>query len=79
MVALDDDFPDQVRRWRCHQFAITEASGRPGTLLRKVADAIDALGPVTVLDVTYRAAGDPDFDEITATVYLTFDEEARAG
>lgn len=73
MAENSDAFAAQVRDWSCHHFSITESDGETSRLLRKVADAIDQLGNANILDITYSPAADPGFEQVSATVYLTFE------
>jgi hypothetical protein len=63
---------DQVREWTAHYFSVTDEDGDVPAMLRKVADSLDQLGEVEVLDVTFLS--DPDEAEATMTVYFRFEE-----
>jgi hypothetical protein len=71
---MDEGWKDQVREWTSNYFSITDEDGDAVGLLRKVADAIEQLGDIEVLDVTFMS--DPDRVDATVTVYFTFDEGA---
>ncbi len=64
-----------IRAWTCNHFSISEAQGEVARLLRKVADSIDELGNIEILDVTFNSetvGRDPD---ATVTVYFSFPED----
>ena len=75
---MDKDSPrglrEEARNWTCHNFAITEHGGDAAALLRKAADAIEQLGDIEILDVTYRPT-DPPALELTMSVYFYFRSE----
>ena len=66
---------EQVRSWTCNQFAITNHEGNTVALLRKLADQLEQIGPIDILDITYRADSDPSVDEITMSVYFAFEDD----
>src|SRR4051794_17454545 len=68
---------EKARNWKCNNFAITEHGGDAAALLRKAADAIEQLGDIEILDVTYRRPTDPPALELTVSVYFYFRSEAR--
>lgn len=76
---MNKDAPRGLRKkaknWICNNLAITEQSGDAAALLRKVADAIEQLGDIEILDVTYRRPADPPALELTVTVYFYFRSE----
>ena len=63
---------EEVRNWTCHDLAITEHAGDAAALLRKAADAIEQLGDIEILDITYRRPADPPALELTVSVYFYF-------
>lgn len=63
---------EQARNWTCNNFAITEHGGDAAALLRKVADAIEQLGEIEIMDITYRRPTDPPALELTVTVYFSY-------
>lgn len=63
---------EKARNWTCHNLAITEHSGDAAALLRKAADAIEQLGDIEILDITYRRPTDPPALELTVSVYFYF-------
>ncbi|MCY1078897.1 hypothetical protein [Archangium lansingense] len=65
---------EQSRNWICNQFSITNHDGDTVTLLRKLADSIEQLGAVDIMDITYRRPPDPSITEITVTVYFMLSE-----
>ena len=68
---------EQARNWTCQNLSITEHGGDAAALLRKIADAIEQLGDIEILDVTYRRPADPPALELTVTVYFYFRSEPR--
>ena len=66
---------EQARNWTCQNLSITEHGGDAAALLRKIADAIEQLGDIEILDVTYRRPADPPALELTVTVYFYFRSE----
>jgi len=51
-------FREEAKNWKCQNLAITEHGGDAAALLRKAADAIEQLGDIEILDVTYRRPTD---------------------
>jgi len=76
---MDKDAPgrlrEEVRNWKCQNLAITERGGDAAALLRKAADAIEQLGDIEILDITYRRPTDPPALELTVSVYFYFRSE----
>lgn len=68
---------EEARNWKCNNLSITEHGGDAAALLRKVADAVEQLGDIEILDVTYRRPADPPALELTVTVYFYFRSETR--
>ena len=66
---------EKARNWKCNHLAITEHSDDTAALLRKVADAIEQLGDIEILDITYQQPTDPPARELTVSVYFTFRSE----
>ena len=71
---MTDGWVDQVREWTANYFSLEDADGDVVGLLRKVADAVDQLGDVEVLDVTFLS--DPEEEAASMTVYFRFDESS---
>ena len=69
-------FREEARKWTCNNFSITEHGGDAAALLRKVADAIEELGDIEILDVTFQLP-DPPALELTVSVYFYFRSEPR--
>ena len=69
------DLSEEARNWKCNNLAITEHGGNAAALLRKAADAIEQLGDIEILDVTYRRPADPLALELTVKVYFYFRSE----
>jgi hypothetical protein len=65
---------EEVRSWTCNQFAITNHDGNTIALLRKLADELEQLGPINILDITYNQS-DPSIGEITVSVYFSFADD----
>ena len=65
----------KARNWKCNNLSITDHGGDAAGLLRKVADAIDQLGDITILDMTYRPPTEPPALELTVTLYFSFRSE----
>ena len=68
----------QVRGWTCQQFAISDAEANVPRLLRKVADAIEELGEIEILDVTFCLEVEGPGVEAKMAVYLSFPEPEAA-
>jgi hypothetical protein len=66
---------EEAKNWTCHSLAITEHGGDAAALLRKAANAIEQLGDIEILDVTYRRPTDPPALELTVSVYFYFRSE----
>ena len=65
----------EARNWKCHNLAITEKHGDAAALLRRIADAIEQLGDIEILDITYRRPTDPPALELTVSLYFYFRSE----
>ena len=63
---------EQSKTWSCNNISITDHGGDTVTLLRKLADTIEQLGDIEIMDITYRKPTDPSVIEITLTVYFYF-------
>jgi hypothetical protein len=66
---------EQVAKWTCNQFAITNHQDDTAELLRKVADNIDELEPIDILAITYSRDWGPKAPEVTAHVYFALLED----
>ncbi len=69
---------DELDQWRAFHFSQSNPAG-PGqgnvaALLRRVADTIDDLGSVQILDITFQLTPTADEDDLTLTVY--YDRES---
>lgn len=67
--------PDDRDRWSVFHFSQSNPAG-PGqgnvpALLRRVADSVERLGAVDILDITFRAAPTESEDDLTMTVYYS--------
>ena len=73
---MDESVPrglrEKARNWKCNNLSITEHGGDAAGLLRKVADAIDQLGDIEILDMTYRRPTEPPALELTVSLYFYF-------
>ena len=65
-----------AKKWTCNQLAITNHQGEAASLLRKMADTLDKLGAISILDLTY-ARSKPPSQEITMSLYYSFLSEAN--
>jgi len=73
--AVSPDRISRVRRSNSHHFSITDSEANAPRLLRKVADAIEELGEIELLDVTFCVETEGSQFEATMTVYLGFPDE----
>ena len=69
---------EEARNWKCNNFAITEHGGDAAALLRKAADAIEQLGDIEILDISYRRPTDPPALDLTVSVYFYFRADSQA-
>jgi hypothetical protein len=76
---MDESVPrglrEKAKNWTCNNFAITDNGGDAARLLRKVADAIEQLGNIEILDITYSRPTEPPLLELTVTLYFYFRSE----
>ena len=63
---------EQAKSWTCNNVSITDHGGDTVTLLRKLANTIEQLGNIEIMDITYRKTTDRSASEITVTVYFYF-------
>ena len=72
--------PDEIERlkgWTCNEFALSDAEANVPRLLRKVADIIEKLGDIELLDITFCLELEkPDF-EARVAVYYSFPESEQ--
>jgi hypothetical protein len=70
------------KHWAISHFSQSNPNGADqgdvAALLRRVADSIDALGDVTVEDLTFHAEPTADEDDLTITVYYQPKPRRRA-
>jgi len=66
---------EKARHWTCQNLAITGHDGDAAALLRKAASAIDELGEIEILDITFSRPTDPPALELTVSVYFYFQIE----
>ncbi len=67
----------QVRGWTCCHFTICDSEADVPRLMRKVADELDELGDIRILDVTFclQTEGPGPTFEAEMSVYLAFPED----
>jgi hypothetical protein len=68
----------RVAKWTCNQLVITRPREEPAALLRKLADSIEQLGAIDVLDITYSSSWGPTPPEITATLYFALLDDPKS-
>lgn len=66
---------ERARSWTCQQFAVSDADADVPRLLRKVADAIEELGAIDILDVTFCLEVEGRETEAKMAVYFSFPEK----
>jgi hypothetical protein len=70
---------NQLDRWSAFHISQSNPAGaRQGNvpdLLRRVADTLDRLGSVQILDITFRAEPTAEEDDLRMTVYYKRSEE----
>lgn len=69
---------ERAKGWTCQQFAISDAEANVPHLLRKVADAIEELGDIEILDVTFCLEVEGSSFEAKMAVYFSFPEGPEA-
>lgn len=71
---MDETVPRGLREkasnWTCNTLSITDHAGDAAGLLRKLANAIEQLGDIEILDITYCAPTDPPALELTVSLYF---------
>jgi hypothetical protein len=79
---MDESVPhglrEKAKNWTCNNLAITDHGGDAAGLMRKVADAIEQLGDIEILDITYRRPTEPPLRELTVSLYFYFRSEHRS-
>jgi len=67
--------PDDRDQWSVFHFSQSNPAGHGQddvpALLRRVADSVERLGEVDVLDITFRTAPGESGDDLTMTVYYS--------
>ena len=72
---LPPGWKDQVADWTCHHFSLSDNEKNAPRLLRKVADAIEDLGDIDLLNIGFSLQTEgPEF-EVRATVYFDFTDD----
>jgi hypothetical protein len=76
---MDENVPrglrEKAENWTCNSLAITDHGGDAAGLLRKAADAIEQLGDIEILDITYRRPPAPPLVELMVSLYFYFRSE----
>jgi len=67
-----------VKGWTCQQFAMSDAEADVPRLLRKVAGAIEDLGDIDILDVTFCLEVEGPHFEAKMAVYFSFPDDAES-
>ncbi|MGH2627455.1 MAG: hypothetical protein ACRDHY_12480 [Anaerolineales bacterium] len=65
---------ERARGWTCQQFAVSDSEADVPRLLRKVADTIEELGEIDILDVTFCLEVEGPETEAKMAVYFSFPE-----
>ncbi len=65
----------RVKNWTCQQFAISDADADVPRLLRKVAAAVEELGGIEILDITFCLEVESATFEAKMAVYFSFPED----
>ena len=73
------DTRDRIGTWVTNHFSITNSEADVPSLLRSVANTLEAIGPLDVHDITFAYDGRPEGETVTMTVYLTFVEPELGG
>jgi hypothetical protein len=66
---------EQVKKWRTHVFSLADREENASALLRKAADAIDELGQIELLDITFSLQTRGQEFECQVTVYFVYQDE----
>ena len=69
---------ERAKGWTCRHFAISDAEADVPRLLRKVASAIEELGEIEILDVTFCLEVEGSSFEATMAVYFSFLDDTDA-
>jgi hypothetical protein len=73
------DLRGEVAGWTANSFSQTRSADEVPQLLREVADSIEQLSPVEVLDlVGTSSVNDDGSEEYTVTVYVNLDVESES-
>jgi hypothetical protein len=70
----EEPWSARVRDWTANHFTISDTGPDVTRLLRKVADALQELGQVEVLDITFCQEVEGSEPEAKMTIYLAFPE-----
>ncbi|MEA3075882.1 MAG: hypothetical protein QOF60_790 [Actinomycetota bacterium] len=71
---ISRDAIERARGWTCQQFAVSDSEADVPRLLRKVADAIEELGDIDILDVTFCLEVEGPETEAKMAVYFSFSD-----
>jgi hypothetical protein len=66
----------QVRDWQVNYFTISDADANSPRLLRKVADAMEDLANIQILDITWCKELGGHREESEMTVYFRFPDSS---
>ena len=64
------EWPTQARDWQVRHFAVSRNDADSVALLRDVANRLEELGNIEVLDITYQHHLSEIDEDITMTVYF---------
>jgi hypothetical protein len=65
---------DEAKKWTCNQLALANDRDDTPSLLRKMADTVDELGPIEIFGLTYSRS-DGLNPEVVMSLYYSFSEE----
>jgi hypothetical protein len=72
---VPNELREKARHWKCNNLSISDHRGDAAGLLRKIADAIDQLGDIQILGITYCRPTEPPALELTMSLYFYFRSE----
>ena len=71
---IDDDLIKEVKSWKMNHFSQTQPLKDAPRLLRNIADTLEKLGDISLVDLLGTTSVEDGVDELTITVYLSFDD-----
>jgi hypothetical protein len=74
MAADAGDWRVQVRGWTANHFTISDHEANTPRLLRKIADAIEELGEIEILGVTWARELEGPTEQTKMSVFFKFPE-----